>query len=189
MLYVCRMVEIRELTHLRREDLQVADGYVSTVRYRVRKTETARAFCFTLDRQEAREPYEKRWSASQAEFRRYGNVVGQGMSFAAYDRGRLVGMAIAETMDWNKSLCIWEFRIAKSHRRQGLGSRLMEQVAVNARQKGLRILVCETQTTNVPAIDFYRKVGFEVDGIDLSYYGNNDVEAGEVALFMKRKLE
>ena len=46
-----------------------------------------------------------------------------------------------------------------------------------------------TQTTNVPAIDFYRKVGFEVDGIDLSYYGNNDVEAGEVALFMKRKLE
>ena len=49
--------------------------------------------------------------------------------------------------------------------------------------------MCETQTTNVPAIDFYRSVGFEVGGIDLSYYSNDDVQAGEVALFLKRKLE
>ena len=65
----------------------------------------------------------------------------------------------------------------------------MDHVALHASEEGLRVLVCETQTTNVPAIDFYRSVGFELDGIDLSYYGNDDVAAGEVALFMKRKLE
>jgi len=32
-------------------------------------------------------------------------------------------------------------------------------------------------------------VGFEVAGIDLSYYSNDDVQTGEVALFLKRKLE
>ena len=183
------MVEIRKLRDLRREDLRVADGYVSTARYRVVKTETAGGFSFTLDRQELSEPYEKRWSASDEEFRRYGDFVGEGMSFAVYDGGRLVGISIAETVGWNGSLWIREFGIANSYRRQGLGRRLMDRVALHAGNEGLRILVCETQTTNVPAIDFYRKVGFEVEGIDLSYYGNNDVEAGEVALFMKRKLE
>ncbi|MDE2700419.1 MAG: hypothetical protein OXI23_16220 [Gemmatimonadota bacterium] len=39
----------------------------------------------------------------------------------------------------------------------------------------------------MPAIDFYRGVGFEVEGVDLSYYTNSDVD-GEVAVFMKRKL-
>ena len=183
------MVEVRKLRDLRREDLRVADGYVSTARYRVRKMETAGAVCIALDRQELSEPYEKRWAASEEDLRRYGDVVGQGMSFAAYDEGRLVGISIAETVGWNGSLWIREFGIANSCRRQGLGRRLMDRVAMHAANEGLRVLVCETQTTNVPAIDFYRKVGFEVDGIDLSYYGNDDVEAGEVALFLKRKLE
>ena len=183
------MVEIRKLLNLRREDLQVADGYVSAARYRVRKAEIARAFCFTLDRQELSEPFEKRWTVSEADFQRYGDVVGQGMSFAACDGGCTVGVAIAETAGWNRSLWIREFGISSPYRRQGLGRRLMERVAAHAGQEGFRVLVCETQTTNVPAIDFYRSVGFEVGGIDLSYYGNDDVQTGEVALFLKRKLE
>jgi ribosomal protein S18 acetylase RimI-like enzyme len=183
------MVEIRLLRHLRREDLQVTDGYMSTAKYRVRKAEIARAVCFTLDRQELSEPFENRWTVSEEDFRRYGDVVGQGMSFAAYDGESTVGVAIADTADWNRSLWIREFGIAKPYRRQGLGRRLMERVAQHASKEGFRVLVCETQTTNVPAIDFYRSVGFEVGGIDLSYYSNDDVQAGEVALFLKRKLE
>jgi hypothetical protein len=31
-------------------------------------------------------------------------------------------------------------------------------------------------------------MGFEIDALDLSYYTNQDVEEGEVAIFMKRKL-
>ena len=183
------MVEIRQLRDLQCDDLKVADGYVSTARYRVRKAEIARAVCFTLDRQELSEPYEKRWTVSEEDFQRYRDVVGQGMSFAAYDGGSLAGVAIAEPVGWNRSLWIREFGILSPYRRQGLGRRLMDRVALHASKEGFRVLVCETQTTNVPAIDFYRSVGFEVGGIDLSYYGNDDVEAGEVALFLKRKLE
>lgn len=183
------MVEIRQLRDLQRGDLKVADGYVSTARYRVRKAEIARAVCFTLDRQELSEPYEKRWTVSEEDFQRYRDVVGQGMSFAACDGGCTVGVSIAEPAGWNRSLWIREFGVSKPYRRQGLGRRLMDRVAVHASEAGLRVLVCETQTTNVPAIDFYRSVGFEVAGIDLSYYSNDDVQAGEVALFLKRKLE
>jgi ribosomal protein S18 acetylase RimI-like enzyme len=47
----------------------------------------------------------------------------------------------------------------------------------------------ETQNTNLPAIRFYRAVGFEIEAVDLSYYTNHDTLDGEVAIFMKRKVE
>jgi ribosomal protein S18 acetylase RimI-like enzyme len=75
------------------------------------------------------------------------------------------------------------------HRGAGIGRQLMQVVLANARRVGCRVVVCETQNTNVPAIDFYRKVGFEIDAIDLSYYSNHDVHDGEVAIFMKYKLD
>ena len=65
----------------------------------------------------------------------------------------------------------------------------MEAMADKAKEAGMRVIVCETQNYNVPAIEFYRKVGFEIEGIDLSYYSNRDMTEGEVAIFMKRKLE
>ena len=181
------MIEIRKLKQLRREDLQIMDGYVSTDRYQVSKTETADEFCFILKRQKLKEPYAKHWSMLDEDFRNYSELVNRGLSLGAYDAGQLVGIAISEKIEWNRSLWIREFGVAASYRRKGVGRQLMEQVAEIAKAEGLRILVCETQNTNVPAIDFYRSVGFEVDGVDLSYYTNRDVE-GEVAIFMKRKL-
>jgi ribosomal protein S18 acetylase RimI-like enzyme len=57
-----------------------------------------------------------------------------------------------------------------------------------ARDAELRVIGLETQNTNVPAIDAYRRMGFEVEGIDLSFYTNTDTLDGEVAIFMKRML-
>ncbi len=181
------MIEIRKLEQLRRGDLHIVDGYVSNDRYQVSKTETADEFCFILKRQKLDEPYVKRWSFSKEDFKNYSELVNQSLSLGAYDAGQLVGIAISEEIEWNRSLWIREFGIAESYRRKGVGGQLMDQVVEVAKAEGLRILVCETQNTNVPAIDFYRSVGFEVDGVDLSYYTNRDVE-GEVAVFMKRKL-
>jgi ribosomal protein S18 acetylase RimI-like enzyme len=56
------------------------------------------------------------------------------------------------------------------------------------RAAGLRTLLCETQSTNVPAIRFYRKMGFELEGLDLSHYRNTDYPDGEMAVFMKKPL-
>ena len=64
----------------------------------------------------------------------------------------------------------------------------METVAELDRKDGFRILVCETQTTNAPAIVFYRQLGFVMEGIDVSYYSNQDYPNGEIAVFMKKRL-
>jgi ribosomal protein S18 acetylase RimI-like enzyme len=34
----------------------------------------------------------------------------------------------------------------------------------------------------------YRRLGFKVEGIDISYYSNHDYPQGEVAIFMKRRV-
>jgi ribosomal protein S18 acetylase RimI-like enzyme len=52
----------------------------------------------------------------------------------------------------------------------------------------MRSIVLETQTTNVPAIAFYRACGYALQGIDLSFYGNDDLQRGEVAVFMKKAI-
>ena len=61
-------------------------------------------------------------------------------------------------------------------------------MAQKGRAAGLRTLVCETRNTNVPAIRFYRKLGLDLEGIDLSYYSNTDYPDGEIAVFMKKRL-
>jgi ribosomal protein S18 acetylase RimI-like enzyme len=64
----------------------------------------------------------------------------------------------------------------------------MEVLTAHAAKHHLRCLVCETQTTNVPSIQFYRSMGFHLEGLDLSYYTNEDQERGEMAVFMKKRL-
>jgi ribosomal protein S18 acetylase RimI-like enzyme len=65
----------------------------------------------------------------------------------------------------------------------------MTEVAARARAAGLRAVVAETQNTNVRAIRFYRRVGFTLEGIDISYYTNEDMQPDRtVALFMKLRL-
>ena len=182
-------IELRTLRDLERRDVRrLVAGYVSSEAYRVRKTGSKGLVVLRLERVSLRQPYQKRFLFPEADWSRYRAVVRQGFSVGAFDGKRLVGLALAERREWNRSLWVWELGVAATHRRRGIGTLLVQELSRRARAAGLRILVCETQTTNVPAIDFYRKNGFSVHGIDLSYYSNHDVARGEVALFMKKAL-
>ena len=90
---------------------------------------------------------------------------------------------------WNRTLWIWEFHIHPAFHGQGIGRRLMDAMADTGRSAGMRTLRVETQNTNVPAIRFYRSLGFHIEGIDVSFYSNDDLTSGEVALFLKRRLD
>jgi ribosomal protein S18 acetylase RimI-like enzyme len=185
------MVEIRSLTAISADDLtRLIEGYESEAKYVVAKIEAPAQTVITLQLITLDRPYRRRWEPPEADLlERYRQMPADGFSFGAYDNETLVGLALAEPEAWNNTLRIWEFHIATSHQRRGLGRQLMEAVAKKARAAGLRSLVCETQNTNVPAIQFYRAVGFTLEAIDLSYYTNADLEpSGEVAVFMKRRL-
>ena len=183
------MVNIRTLTEIDFARFhQIASGYTSHEKYMVTKNEQDDQTILALTLHQLETPYVKQWPADKDMEAHYQDILEQGLSLGLYQDGELVGVAFAEKRAWNKTLWVWEFHIAPEQRGRGYGRMLMDALAKTGTQAGCRVMVCETQNTNVPAIRFYRRVGFEVAGIDLSYYTNQDVEAFEVAVFMKKTL-
>lgn len=182
------MIELRPLTHLNPDDLRrLVTGYQSPAIYQVAREESTARITFTLELMSLASPYVKRYDYLDANtLEHYARVVTLGFSCAAYDEETCVGMALAEPSSWNRTLMVWELHVAEAYRGQGIGRQLIEALVAQARAHGLRALVCETQNTNVPALQFYWRMGFHLEGIDLSYYANQDYPAGEIALFMKK---
>jgi ribosomal protein S18 acetylase RimI-like enzyme len=184
------MIEISPLTKLVLADLErVASGYTSNGKYEVAYSDSENQSSIRLQFIEIKKPYVKKYDHYDEEtFQRYTELLNNGFSFGAYDNDLLVGLILAEPREWNRSLWVWEFHVAETHRNQGIGKRLMERAADSAKRIHLRTIVCETQNTNANAIHVYRKLGFRLEGIDISYYTNTDHPDGEVAVFMKRRL-
>jgi len=183
------MVDLRPLAALTLADLQrVAPGYTSHSRYLPSYNHADGRVTFELKLTALDQPYVKACDHDDDTLRRYQALLREGFSFGAYDGDRLVGLIIGELHGWNGSLWVWEFHVIDTYRRQGIGQRLMECVIDQAQRAGLRIIVCETQNTNVTAIQVYSRLGFRPEGVDISYYSNDDYPDGEIAVFMKRRL-
>ena len=168
---------------------RVVSGYTSNAKYNVAYNEAEGQASFALQLVPLPQPYIKHYDPCDAEtLQRYTQVLSSGYSWGAYTGEALVGLLIAEPQWWNRSLWVWEFHVVEAERRRGLGAGLMAAAVEKASREGLRTIVCETQNTNAPAIQVYRKLGFRVEGVDISYYTNADYPEGEVAVFMKRRL-
>jgi ribosomal protein S18 acetylase RimI-like enzyme len=183
------MLEIKTLTQITENELrEFIVGYSSNQKYVVTKKEDDTRTQITLELTMLDEPYIKRWGKDDVLESHYSKVLEQKLSLCAYLNGEMVAIAIAEEQSWNHTLLLWEFHVLKEKQGKGIGIQLMEALKKRAYTAGLRAIVCETQNTNLPAIRFYRRLGFEIDGVDLSYYTNHDIHQGEVAIFMKFKL-
>ncbi|HEU5366902.1 MAG TPA: GNAT family N-acetyltransferase [Ktedonobacterales bacterium] len=164
-------------------------GYTTAAIYAASKAETPEYTRFELRLVPLAQPLSKRYPAlTAATLDQYHSIARQGHSFGAFVEGTCIGLALNEVHPWNASLWVQEFHIAAAYQGQGIGRLIMERVIQHAQEQGLRCIVCETQTTNVPAISFYRALGFALEGIDLSYYTNQDLEHQEIAIFLKKKL-
>jgi ribosomal protein S18 acetylase RimI-like enzyme len=168
----------------------IITGYVSDEKFAVEKREDGDHIVFDIRLVRLEQPHRATFEQDFKgdDLQRYTEMLSQGYSYGAYHNGRLVAFAICEINDWNRSLRIWEFQVMQDYRRQGIGRALMEHVVAKAVGGNFRIVVLETQNTNVPAIRFYRRMGFSLEALDLSLYTNEDVESGEVAFFMKRRI-
>lgn len=169
---------------------RLIDGYTATALYRVTHHATRERMAFTLERVPRDPPYVKSFAKDlhDGAIANYQVALADGYSFGAWDGTELVGLAIVGPNWWNATLWVWEFHVAATHRRRGIGRRLMAAVERRGREAGLRAIACETQNTNADAIDAYLRLGFHLAGIDLSFYTNADFPDGEIALFMKRLL-
>lgn len=75
-----------------------------------------------------------------------------------------LGTAIAQSTG-NRHTHIFLLYVAPAHRRQGLASALMQQAEVWARQQGDRQISLQVFTTNQPALNLYRSLGYETESL------------------------
>lgn len=76
--------------------------------------------------------------------------------------------------------------VARTHRRQGLGWRLMDAVLRELHGQRAEALFLEVDETNQPAIALYRRLGFFEVGKRPRYYETGEGKSG--ALVMRRDL-
>ena len=181
---------IRPLTELPPEAYRrIATGYTSPATYAIHKEESPERITITIERQPLAEPYVKRWPNSDHDLATYARIVAEeGLSLGAYDGDLLIGLIIAKVTAWNGTLWVWDLEVDEAWRGHGIGRRLVEQLAALGTARGLRVMLVNVQSSNANAIAFYYRTGFVLDGIDLSYYSNEDVARGEVEFAMKRPL-
>lgn len=170
--------------------LAIASGYKTSEIYHVTLSESVEEVIFELRRENLPQPREFRFPYDKDDLERYRAIIPGAYCLGAYAGDTLVGIALAEPQEWNNTLWVWEFHVAEEFRGRGAGRLLMAELERRARLAGIRAIVCETQNTNVPAIGFYRAVGYQVEGVDISYYTNEDMLPGHtVAVFMKFRLK
>ena len=102
--------------------------------------------------------------------------------FTAYIDEKEAGIIQIENQDHNKSMRIWDIYVFEPNRRNGVGTALMNKAKERARSMGVRRIILETQSCNMPAMSFYQKHGFDLAGLDITNYTNDDIGMGEVRL-------
>ncbi len=110
---------------------------------------------------------------------------GSCLQLVATDRDRLVGLLEVEAGSWRDAGWIRNILIDVHHRRRGLGRRFIASGVEWAQGRGLKALVAETQTNNVPACHFYQRLGFAPGGVDDHFYRycGDPRAAQDVAIF------
>lgn len=159
------------------------NGYITDKIYAVSSIEFGGSFEFIL--KEKSLPYTKIWETTPEDFEDLSTTIAQGNSFGAYSNDELTGWIICEQRTWNNSFYIENILVDEKYRRHGIGIMLIKTAIKEARRLNCRVIELETQNTNYPAIQFYRRMGFNITGLNTRLYENTE----EIALFMTLDLE
>ncbi|MBO6040156.1 MAG: ribosomal protein S18-alanine N-acetyltransferase [Oscillospiraceae bacterium] len=65
---------------------------------------------------------------------------------------------------------VGDLAVCAEHRREGLGTALVNAMADEAREKALSFLTLEVRESNLPARRLYERCGFEIVGLRKNYY-------------------
>lgn len=158
------------------------NGYETDKILSVSFVEYAGSFEFVL--KEKQISYTKVWSTDSDDIEELNEVIKQGHSFGVFENEELMGWIICEHRTWNNSFYIENILVSEKLRRNGAGALLIKNAVREARHLNCRIIELETQNTNFPAIQFYRRLGFSITGLNTRLYEN----AEETAVFMTLDL-
>jgi len=158
------------------------NGYETNKIFAVSTIKMENSFEFSL--REKNQYYKKAWTTNDEDIDSLNEIIEQGNSFGAFENNELIGWAICDFRAWNSSLFIENILIDEKFRGQNIGRLLIKYVSRKARELQCRMVELEVQNTNYPAIKFYQKAGFAINGINTKLYNNST----ETALFMSFEI-
>ena len=157
--------------------------YTANLHYKVEIQHAKKSWTAKLTLTPLPEPTQKRFTEQL-----FAEHVEEPRAFAATHRGKQIGWIELGYEKWNNRMRVWELLIKKEYRGKGIGTQLMQHAIKLAKERGARMLVLETQSCNVKAIQFYLKHGYDLIGFDTAAYSNQDIEKSEVRLELGLKL-
>ena len=147
--------------------------------YRVRRSELG----FFLDEEPVSPPVQKNYPDPSPEL--------SDRLLVATAGAEIIGYGELRFNSWNDRAEIEGLTVSGNFRSQGVGRSLVQALDERARQeRSARCLWLETQNINYPAVQFYRRLGFRLCGLDETLYrpGMPGLVPGEVALYFSRDL-
>ena len=102
-------------------------------------------------------------------------------AFGVLENDNLIA-CIQINLEYSNRLRLTTIWVKEDYRRQGIGTQLFKYIEKYALKIKARAIILETQSNNVVSIDFYKKMGFEINGFDKSCYSNFDKEKKNIRL-------
>jgi ribosomal protein S18 acetylase RimI-like enzyme len=97
------------------------------------------------------------------------------LSIIASDQTQFVALKDEDVVGWCDISLMWlegfthcgrlGIGVRKDYRRRGIGKRLIERTIARAKEKGLERIELEVFASNRPAIRFFERVGFVMEGV------------------------
>jgi ribosomal protein S18 acetylase RimI-like enzyme len=163
---------------------QVFYQYTSEKYYDVQVETCMNGWNFSLREQVFEIPFEKNLEEEIFDSHKEGSEV-----YVSEHNGEESGIIVMQHMEWNRTLLIHNLYVAQQFKRKGIGSALLAVAQKRAHELGVRMITLETQTSNYPAIQFYLKNGFQLIGLNVNSYSNEDLKKKEVRIEMGLLLE
>ena len=180
--YISQMAEI-EIRKLDKEQLQTRMNifeYESRGHYKVDIQSQQDGWTVHIKKEDFEKPF-KKWDDTDKVVQPY---KGDSEIYGAFIYDKEAGLIQFEYLPHNKTVRVWDIDIRPEFQHQGIGTALMNKCISRARESGARRMILEVQSSNLKAISFYRKMGFDLIGLDASHYFNDDIARKEVRLEM-----
>lgn len=175
---------ISELEKERWKGFPLPMAYTSDSYYDLSVEKTAEGFTIPIQKKRFPSPVTHRPEDADYPDRLYADWWENARAFGITDNGKLLAAIEICPEEWSNRLLVTELLVGEELRGQGYGKKLIDLAKELTVKGGYRVLMLETQSCNVHAVDFYLNEGFTLIGFDSCCYTNNDVDRKEVRFNM-----
>lgn len=159
-------------------------SYTSEEYYDLSVNKTGNGFSIPIEKKKFDKPFIHRVEDNEYPDRLYEDWWEDAEAYGIVENDILLAAVEVCPEEWSNRLLITELFVDESIRRQGYGKMLLDYVKDIAMERKYRVVMLETQTSNVNAVDFYLHEGFTLIGFDSCCYTNEDLTRKEVRLNM-----